>query len=75
MKPKTTRRTVRVGAKVWHDISNSDIDDTEEALVLLLELLLIKDLDCQDATFICTTKGIVSYYGREMMIITEWGGL
>lgn len=30
------------------DVSDADVDDTEEALVALLELLLVKDLDGDD---------------------------
>ena len=36
-------RTVSIGGK-FDDISNADVDDAEKALVLLLELLLVKDL-------------------------------
>jgi hypothetical protein len=34
-----------------NDIADTDVDDTEEALVLLLELLLVEDLNCQNAVF------------------------
>ena len=40
-------------AKVGHNISDSNINNAEEALVLLLELFLVKDLDSEDAAFIC----------------------
>jgi len=43
--------TLCIGAKVLHDISNSNVDDAEEALVLLFKLLLVKDLHRQDAAF------------------------
>jgi len=36
----------------FNDVANSDIDDTEKALVLLLEFLLIKHLDGEDAVFV-----------------------
>jgi hypothetical protein len=50
---ETRRRTIRFGAKIWHDISNPYVDNTQEPLVLLLEFLLIKNLHCQNAAFIC----------------------
>lgn len=34
-----------------YDTPYSDIDDSEEALILLLELLLVKYLNCQYAFF------------------------
>lgn len=40
-----------------HDVSDADVDDTEEALVLLLELLLVKDLYGQDAVLIDAAMG------------------
>lgn len=38
------RITIGVWSKLYH-IANADIDNTQEALVLLLELLLIKNLN------------------------------
>lgn len=35
-----------------HYVSNSNIDDAQKSLVLLLELLLIKDLHGEDALFV-----------------------
>ncbi|GAT29215.1 phosphatidylserine decarboxylase Psd2 [Aspergillus luchuensis] len=35
-----------------YNIADPHIDHTEETLVLLLELLLVKDLDCEDTVFI-----------------------
>lgn len=45
-------RTVRLWAKVGHDISDTDVNDAEETLILLLELLLIKHLYCEDTAFV-----------------------
>lgn len=44
--------TIGIKAKSMHDVSDPDIDDAQEALVLLLEFLLIKDLNSQNAIFI-----------------------
>jgi hypothetical protein len=44
--------TISFGGQIRDDISNSNVDDTEEALVLLFELLLIKYLNGEDASFI-----------------------
>lgn len=49
------RRTVGIGTKVWHDISDADVDDAEEALILLFEFLLVKDLNCENSAFIGST--------------------
>lgn len=43
--------TVAAGIEV-DDGPYADVDDAEEALVLLLELLLVKDLDCEHALFV-----------------------
>ena len=40
----------------------ADIDDAEEALVLLLELLLVKDLDCEHALFVDPPALYISIY-------------
>jgi hypothetical protein len=45
------RITIGVWSKLY-DIANANIDNTQEALVLLLELLLIKNLNRQDAVLI-----------------------
>jgi hypothetical protein len=42
--PEKRERTITTHVQV-NDIANADVDDAQEALVLLLELLLIKDLD------------------------------
>ena len=39
----SARLTILPGAEI-NDISNADIDDAEESLILLLELLLVKYL-------------------------------
>lgn len=44
------KRTVGVQPQFEH-VANADIDDAEEALILLLELALVKDLDSEDAVF------------------------
>ena len=44
------------------DRSYADIDDAEEALVLLLELLLVKDLDCEHALFVDPPALYISIY-------------
>lgn len=46
--------TIGLSTNLGHNIANTNVDDTEEALVLLLELLLVKDLHCQNAVFIDT---------------------
>lgn len=40
--------TISTNIKV-QDAANAHIDHAQEALVLLLELLLVKDLNCKDA--------------------------
>jgi hypothetical protein len=42
--------TISAHVQVNH-ITNADIDDSQEALILLLEFLLVKDLDRKDAVF------------------------
>jgi hypothetical protein len=43
-------RTIPTSVQV-DDIADSDIDYTEESLILLLELLLVKYLQCQHTVF------------------------
>lgn len=43
-----------------NDIADADVDHTKEALVLLFELLLIKDLDGENAVFSDSPSPIVS---------------
>lgn len=43
--------TILTAGKV-DDITNSDIDDSQEPLILLLELLLVKYLDRENAIFV-----------------------
>jgi hypothetical protein len=56
----TGQLTVSVRTEFGHDISNSDIDDAQETLVLLLKLFLVKDLNCQNAIFVGTAAGCES---------------
>lgn len=55
---RMTELTLLIGREV-DDISNSYIDDSQESLILLLELLLVKDLNCQDAV-LRNTPSIIS---------------
>lgn len=48
--------TVSIRGKFYH-VANADVDDTEEALILLLKLLLVKYLDGQYAILIHAAKG------------------
>ena len=50
-------RTITASIQV-DDAANTNIDNTEETLVLLLELLLVKDLDCENALFVGSPAGI-----------------
>lgn len=43
-------RTIAAGVQV-NDAPDAHVDDAQEALVLLLELLLVKDLNCEYAVF------------------------
>lgn len=49
------RRTMATELKVDH-IADFDVDDTEEALVALLELALVEDLDRNDRVLLDSTK-------------------
>lgn len=51
--------TITAGIEI-DDIADSDIDNAEKALVLLLELLLVEDLDGEDAVFCDSPVGAVS---------------
>lgn len=42
--------TISSGVKINH-VSDADVNYTKEALVLLFEFLLVKNLDCKDAVF------------------------
>lgn len=53
------RITIGVWSKLYH-IANADIDNAQEALVLLLEFLLVKDLNRQDAVLVYSTAVSVS---------------
>lgn len=44
-------RTITTSVQVDY-AANTNIDNTKEPLVLLLELLLVKDLDGEDALFV-----------------------
>jgi hypothetical protein len=49
------------------DIADADVDDTEEALILFLELLLVKDLHCQDGILVdIAADGEVSNRPQDM---------
>jgi hypothetical protein len=49
-------RTITTGVQV-DDTANTDVDNTEETLILLLELLLVKDLNGEDALFVGSPAG------------------
>jgi hypothetical protein len=49
-------RTITTSVQV-DDTANTDIDNTEETLVLLLELLLVKDLNGENALFVGSPAG------------------
>jgi hypothetical protein len=51
LNPVPSSRTITTHGKI-NDISDPNIDDTKEALVLLFELLLVKDLDRQNAILV-----------------------
>jgi hypothetical protein len=48
--------TFDFGVEIRYDIADPHVDDTKEALVLLLELSLVKDLHREDAVFVDATK-------------------
>lgn len=48
---KWSLRTVGAIGQLNH-IADANVDDTQEALILLLKLLLVKYLDCQDTVLI-----------------------
>ena len=48
------KHTIGLRPNFGDHIADSNIDDAQETLVLLLKLLLIKDLHRQDAIFIST---------------------
>lgn len=50
-------RTITTGIQV-NDTANTDIDNTKETLVLLLELLLVKDLNGENALLVGSPAGI-----------------
>ena len=49
-------RTITASIQV-DDTANTDIDNTKETLVLLLELLLVKDLNGENALFVGSPAG------------------
>ena len=49
------------------NVPNTNVDDTEEALVLLLELLLVKDLYCEHAVFRNAPARYVSLFASNML--------
>lgn len=48
----SSQLTIGVCTELRYDISNANVDNSQESLVLLFELLLIKNLYCKDAIFI-----------------------
>ncbi|KAG9967318.1 hypothetical protein KCU61_g730, partial [Aureobasidium melanogenum] len=67
----TCRRTVTTSVQV-DDTANTDVDNTEETLVLLLELLLVKYLNGENALFVCSPAGIRQFgkYGLSVFLMT-----
>lgn len=59
------RPTIAPRVEVYHR-PDADIDDTQEALVLLLELLLVKDLNRQDAFLVHFPSPCVSVIREHM---------
>jgi hypothetical protein len=57
------RPTIPAGIEVYYR-PYADIDDAQEALVLLLELLLVKDLNRQNALFVDFPVSCVSVMMR-----------
>lgn len=60
--------TLRFGDQ-FNDVPYSDVDNTEEALVLLFEFLLVEDLDGQDAVLVdlaaaSESRCSISYWWR-----------
>lgn len=58
-----TQLTIRFGEQL-DGVTDANVDDAEEALVLLLELALVKDLDGEYAVLV-DTAGEMSQQGRE----------
>jgi len=52
---KSSELTISVGTELGYDISNANINDSQESLVLLFELLLVENLNCEDAIFVGAT--------------------
>ena len=54
--------TISTNIKLY-DLTNFYVDHSKEALILLLELLLVEDLDCEDVVFLyfpVVTRKLVS---------------
>lgn len=62
MRMRIAALTVSASVEVDH-ASYSDVNNAKKALVLLLELLLVEDLNRQDTLFVCppARKSAVSY--------------
>lgn len=62
--------TISAGIKV-NNVANANVDDTEEALVLLLELLLVKDLNGEDAVLGCSPVDFVTACAHRVLEATH----
>ena len=51
---REVNNTICIRGKL-NDVADPNVDDAQEALVLLLELLLVEDLNCKNAIFIRLT--------------------
>jgi hypothetical protein len=60
-------RTVAARVQVDHR-ADADVDDAEEALVLLLELLLVKDLDGENALLVDLPGRLLAVPAREATV-------
>lgn len=68
LKSKKCRITFSTNIKIEH-AANADIDDSKKALVLLLELLLIEDLDGEDTLVRCSPIHSFSFWPRMIVRI------
>lgn len=49
-------RTIGIGPEVGHDIADSNVNDTEEALILLFKFLLVENLYGKNAALVRSAK-------------------
>ena len=63
--------TVSASVKIYYR-PDADVDDTQEALVLLLELLLVKYLNRQDAFFVHSPIPCVSVERKRRRVWLWW---